>query len=313
MNIGILTSIYNDLPLEQTLQKLHARGVRHAEIPAGGVLEKHHCDPDELLSDASKLDAFREKFQTYDITIDALSCHVNPIHPVAETARENVRQLRQAVLLAEALGVPVVNTFSGCAGEPGGKYPNWIVQPWPFDFLELADWQWNEVLIPFWRSFMPFAQEHRVKIALEMHPGFMCYNPETLLRLCNAVQNPFLGCNFDPSNLAWQGADMPAAVRALSGRIFHCHAKDVALIEENARINGRLDAKHYVHAQSKRQWLFRTVGRGHGEDFWIELVRALFVSGYDGVLSIEHEDPFLSADDGIDAAVAFLRKVLAEA
>ncbi len=60
--------------------------------------------------------------------------------------------------------------------------------PWPDDFSQILEYQWNEVLIPYWKEKAAFAREHGVhRIALELHPGFCVYNTKTLLRLREAV------------------------------------------------------------------------------------------------------------------------------
>ena len=145
-----------------------------------------------------------------------------------------------------------------------------------------------------------FARETGLaKIALEPHPGFLVYNPETVLRLREAA-GPEIGANFDPSHFVWQGIDPLAAVRALghAGALFHVHAKDVYLDRANIAVNGVLDTKHYSR-YAERSWSFRSVGYGQDEKFWRDFVSALRIAGYDGVLSIEHEDGLLSIDEGL--------------
>jgi sugar phosphate isomerase/epimerase len=146
-------------------------------------------------------------------------------------------------------------------------------------------------------------------IGLEMHPGFVVYNPETLLRLRHEAGER-IGANYDPSHLVWQGIDPIEAVHEL-GRaraIFHAHAKDTYVDARNVRRNGVLDTKPYDQVLD-RAWTFRTVGFGHGESMWRDLVSALRAVGYDDVLSIEHEDILASRDEGLEHAVALLRRV----
>ena len=165
--------------------------------------------------------------------------------------------------------------------------------------------------IPYWRDEAAFARETGLaKIALEPHPGFLVYNPETALRLREAA-GPELGVNFDPSHFVWQGIDPLAAVRALgrAGAIFHVHAKDVYLDRANIGLNGVLDTKPYGHF-ADRSWSFRSVGYGQDDKFWRDFVSALRIAGYDGVLSIEHEDGLVSVDEGLAKAVDVLQRVL---
>jgi sugar phosphate isomerase/epimerase len=203
----------------------------------------------------------------------------------------------------------VVVTFSGCPGDSDdAKHPNWVTTPWPPEFLDVLEWQWEKKAIPYWREAGRFAADHGVKVALEAHPGFIVYNVESLLRL-RAEAGTNIGINFDPSHLFWQGVDVPAAIRALGDAIFHVHAKDVALDRHNVAVNGVIDTKTY-RRMAERSWLFRSVGWGHDELEWKRIVSALRVAGYDYVISIEHEDALASIDEGLRAAVDLLSRVV---
>jgi len=208
------------------------------------------------------------------------------------------------------MGVTRINTFSGCPGDcPDSKYPNWVTCAWPDDFLTILDYQWNECLIPYWKEAVKFAREHHVdKICFEMHPGFCVYNPETLLKLREAV-GPEIGANFDPSHLIWQGMDPVQAIYELKDCIFHFHAKDTRLARENVAKNGVLDTKHYSDV-AQRSWVFRTVGYGNDVGYWKDIVTALETVGYDFVMSIEHEDSLMSANEGLSKAIALLKDVM---
>jgi sugar phosphate isomerase/epimerase len=216
---------------------------------------------------------------------------------------------RRTVRLAERLEVPVVVTFSGCPGDSAdARHPNWVTTPWPPEFLDVLAFQWEQRAIPYWAEAETFARDHGVKVALEPHPGFLVYNVETALRL-RAATGPNLGVNFDPSHFFWQGMDPAVTIRALGEAIFHVHAKDVALNPRNIEVNGVLDTKSY-RLMAERSWLFRTVGWGHGELTWKQIVSALRLAGYDYVLSIEHEDALASVDQGLRSAVDLLHRVL---
>jgi sugar phosphate isomerase/epimerase len=216
---------------------------------------------------------------------------------------------RQTILLAEKLGVPVVVDFSGCPGDSlDAKQPNWVTCPWPPEYGELLEWQWNEVVPPYWEEHGKFAADHGVKIAIEMHPGFVAYSPETMLKL-RSIAGPSVGCNFDPSHLFWQQIDPIAAVRILGDAIFHVHAKDTQLYSANLSSTGVLDTKPYTD-ERHRGWIFRTCGYGHGESWWREFVSTLRMFGYDNVLSIEHEDSLLAPEEGLTKAATFLNSIV---
>ena len=310
MKLSVLANLYGKKTLEETLQILTGLGVHTVELGAGGYPGKAHCNPAELLADEKKYDAFMATLKKYDVTVCALAAHGNALHPDPAIAKKFDEDFRNAVLLAEKMGVDTVITFSGCPGDhEGAKYPNWVTCPWPDDFLTILDWQWNEKVIPYWKEAGAFAEAHGVShIAFEMHPGFCVYNPETLLRLRAAV-GPVIGANFDPSHLIWQGMDPVAAIRELAGAIYHVHAKDTKIDHYNTAKNGVLDTKHYGD-ELHRSWIFRTVGYGNGETYWRDLVSNLRLCGYDRVLSIEHEDSLMTLDEGLKKAIDFLNGVI---
>lgn len=318
MKLSVLANLYGSKSLEETLQILSGMGVHTVELGAGGYPGKAHCNPAALLADDRAYEEFIATLKKYDTTVCALATHGNAVHPNREIADAFDRDFHNTVLLAEKMGIDTVITFSGCPGDcETAKYPNWVTCPWPDDFLSILKWQWEEVLVPYWVKTARFALQHGVtRIAFEMHPGFCVYNPETLLKLRSAVSEiagkevgEVLGANFDPSHLIWQGMDPVAAIRELSGAIYHVHAKDTKIDTYNTAKNGVLDTKHYGD-ELHRAWVFRTVGYGNNEAYWRDLVSNLRLCGYDRVLSIEHEDSLMSIDEGLQKAVDFLKPIL---
>ncbi len=309
MRIGVFTALFQNLPFEEALDRAVAAGVSAVEIGAGGYPGSHHCPVDELLESASKRKAYMQAITSRGLILSALSIHNNPVHPGKEVAKEADETFRKAVRLAQALEVPVVNTFAGCpGGSPQDVNINWITCPWPPDFTEMLDYQWNKVAIPYWREAAKFAEGHGVKVAFEMHPGMMVYNVETLLRLRNAA-GPILGCNFDPSHLFWNGVDPVAAIRKLGDAIYHMHGKDVYVDSLNIAVNGCNDNKPYGRI-AERSWTFRSIGYGHDAKVWKDIVSALRTVGYDYVISIEHEDALMSIDEGLAKGVALLKEAI---
>lgn len=310
MKLGVFTTLLSNLPLEQALQYFTSLGIEMVEIGCGGFPGNAHADPEVLLRDDAKLQAFQATIAKYGVEISALSCHGNPVHPNRELAAQYAQTIRNTILLAERLGLHQINTFSGCPGDcPDSKHPNWVTCPWPDDFTEILDYQWNEVLIPYWKETVAFARAHGVdKIALELHPGFCVYNTQSLLRLREAV-GPEIGANLDPSHLVWQGMEPVAVIRALGDAIFHFHAKDTRIDKYNTAVNGVLDTKHYGD-EIHRSWVFRSVGYGNDALYWKDIISALRMVGYDYAISIEHEDSLMSQNEGLSKAVAFLREVI---
>jgi len=278
-------------------------------VGCGGFPGKKHCDPEVLLNDNAALQAFKDTLKRNELELAALSTHGNPVHPDPDIAKVFHDDFINAVKLAEKLGLDRVVAFSGCPG--GSKHdrmPNWVTCAWPDDNLKILDYQWNEVLIPYWQKTARFAADHGVqRIAFEMHPGFCVYNPYTMLRLREAAGKN-VGANLDPSHLYWQGMDPVQAIKELGDAIFFVHAKDTYLDRANVAVNGVLDYKHY--SDPNRSWVFRTVGYGHDALHWKQLISTLRAVGYDDVISIEHEDAMMSIQEGLDKAIRFLQDVL---
>ncbi|MBQ1260528.1 MAG: sugar phosphate isomerase/epimerase [Clostridia bacterium] len=308
MKLGVITNLFAKLPLDEALAKLEALGIEAAEVGCGGYPGDDHSHPDKLLASDEALREWLDTFKRHNIEICALSVHGNAVHPDKAIAKKFHDDFEKTVLLAEKIGIDTVITFSGCpGGSPEDKTPNWVTCPWPDDFLKVLDYQWNEVLIPYWKKTAEFAKAHGVtKIAFEMHPGFCVYNPETLLRLRREVGD-VIGANFDPSHLIWQGIDPVAAIRELAGAIYHFHAKDTKVDKYNTAKFGVLDTKHYGD-EIHRSWIFRSVGYGNGLDYWRDMISALRLVGYDKVMSIEHEDSLMTPEEGLRHAVEFLKE-----
>jgi sugar phosphate isomerase/epimerase len=309
MKLGLFTSVYGALSLDAMLSNVSMLGIEQLELGSGAWPGNPHLPVNDLLGNSVAAGEFLSKLADHGCSISALSCHGNPLHPVSGIAAEFDAIFRRTVRLAAKLNVQTVVTFSGCPGDQGqSRVPNWVTTPWPPEYAELLEWQWEAVAVPYWRDVVKFASSHGVRIGIEAHPGFLVYNVETLKRLRSSTSDA-LGINFDPSHLYWQGVHMPTAIGALGDAIFHVHAKDVAMSRQTVDTNGVLDTKSYTRV-NERSWNFRTIGFGHGEQDWREILSALRIAGYDGVVSIEHEDSLVSIDEGVAMAVNLLKRIL---
>lgn len=310
MKLGVLTVPLQNESTEDAFKYLSSLGVQTVELGAGGYTNGNHLNPEALIENPQKIDELKELLKKYNLEISALSCHGNPVHPNKELAKRDHDIFERTVILAEKLSVDTIVSFSGCPGDcESSKYPNWVTCSWPDDYAKILEYQWNEVLIPYWKKAVKIANDSGInKIALELHPGFCCYNTSTLLRLRKAVGDT-IGANFDPSHLFWQGIDPVAAIRELKGAIYHFHAKDTKIDKINCDINGVLDTGFYGDP-STRSWIFRTIGYGHGEEVWKNIISALKIGGYDGAISIEHEDCLMSTCEGLEKAISFLKRVI---
>ena len=312
MDIGVLTVPLGEQPLEDALDYLAAVGVDAVELGCGGYPGQDHLDRGALLDDPDAQDALQAALDDRDLRVSALATHNNPLHPDADRADRADRELREAVRLAAQLDVGTVTCFSGLpAGSPDGSVPNWITAPWPTEHADALEYQWA-LAVDYWTDLAAHAADHGVDLAIEMHPNMLVYEPDGLLRLREAT-NDRVGANFDPSHLYWQGIDVTHAIRVLGGEdaIHHVHAKDTKIEAEHARRKGVLDTTSYADT-SERSWLFRSIGYGHDESHWKDVVSTLRMVGYEGALSIEHEDALTSSAEGLEKAVDVLDRAVFE-
>jgi len=309
MKLGLLTVMFSDKPLKEVLEMIRPLELQTVELGTGNYPGGAHCPAKEMLDSKPKRDELMAMLKGEGLEISALSCHGNPIHPDEDFAKANHEVIMDTIKLANELGVGVVNGFAGCPGSgPGDKKPNWVTCAWPPDYLDILEWQWNEKVIPYWSKMDKVLKDNGVKYAFEIHPGFVVYNTETMLKLRSACGDS-LGVNFDPSHLFWQGMKPVECVKALAGAIYHVHAKDSIVDPTNTSVNGVNDAKPYSE-ELKRSWIFRTCGYGHDLKWWNDFFSTLRLVGYDGAISIEHEDSLMSNWEGLTKAVTFLKQSL---
>ncbi|WP_435063776.1 sugar phosphate isomerase/epimerase family protein [Halobaculum sp. EA56] len=312
MDIGVLTVPLGGEPRTDAFEYLAGIGVDAVELGVGGWPGEDHVDRERLLGDAEARESLRADLDEYGLRVSAFATHNNPLHPDDDRAAEADRELREAVELADEFGVGTVTCFSGLpAGGPNDEVPNWVTAPWPTEHADAEAYQW-EVAEDYWSDLAAHADHHGVDLAIEMHPNMLVYEPHGMLRLRD-LTNERVGANFDPSHLYWQGVDVTEAIRVLGERdaIHHVHAKDTKVYESNAREKGVLDTTDYADG-ANRSWLFRSVGYGHGEEHWKDVVSTLRMVDYDGALSIEHEDALTSSREGLEKAVDLLDRAIFE-
>jgi DNA-(apurinic or apyrimidinic site) lyase len=310
MDIGVLTVPFGDESLDDTFDYLSGLGVGAVELGCGGFPGDDHLPRSRYLDDEDARADLHATLDEYDLRVSALATHNNPLHPDEQRAEEADTELREAVRLADRLDVDTVTCFSGLpAGGPNDEVPNWVTAPWPGEHADAHDYQWERAT-DYWSDLAAHADHHGVDLAIEMHPNMLVYEPTGMERLRDAT-NERVGANFDPSHLYWQGIDATEAVRFLGDAIHHVHAKDTKVYEANSRVKGVLDTTDY-RDEPERSWLFRSVGYGHGESHWKDLVSTLRMVGYDGALSIEHEDSLTSSREGLEKAVELLDRAVFE-
>jgi len=307
MKIGLFTDGFMQLPFLEVLAKAAGLGIQAVEIGTGNFSPATHCDLDRLLTSAPARQEFLGAIASHGLELAALNCSGNPIHPNSEVALKASEVTRKTLELAGLLGVETVICMTGCPGTPhGGGYPNWVVASWPEDFLELLDWQWRDRVIPYWSEMAALAKSQGVRrLCFELHPGMSAYNVTSFNRLRSAI-GPIIAANLDPSHFFFQGMDPLVVIRALGSAIGYVHAKDARVDPYNLALQGALDMQPGKPVRDI-VWAYRTLGYGHGAQFWADFVSALRSVGYDGVLSIEHEDPLMDAEEAIGRAVELLK------
>jgi sugar phosphate isomerase/epimerase len=308
MHIGLVTDSLADLTLDALLSTAAALGIRAVEFGCGNWSSVPHLPVAELLSSEAMRRTLLAKLADHGLAISALNCSGNPLHP-GELGQRHREVTSATIRLAALLGIERVVMMSGCPGGPGDANANWVTTAWPAEAARVLAWQWDEVVIPYWRALVREATDAGIaRLCLELHGQQNVYNVASFHRLRNAV-GEVVGVNFDPSHLFWMGADPLVAVRALGDAIYHVHAKDTRIDPRNAGPHGLIDVTPTARI-GDRAWSYVTLGYGHDLLWWRQFCTELRLAGYDDVLSIEHEDLLLPPLDGVRLSVATLRAAI---
>ena len=307
MKLGFVSDSLGGLPFAAMLDHAVRIGVSGVEVNTGGWSTAPHFDLAAMKQSAATRKSFVDAFAERGLDLIALNANGNPLHP---TQAEQADCLRDTIRIAGALGIKKVCTMSGLpAGRAGDLMPNWVVSSWPPETQAILRYQWEEKLLPFWTEIAALAKEHGVdQIALELHGNQAVYNVPSLLKLRAAI-GPVIGANLDPSHLFWMGADPLVAAEALGAAIFHVHAKDTLLNAPVQATTSLLENGSLMDIPA-RSWSYITLGFGHAEEWWRQFCYRLKMAGYDGWLSIEHEDVLLNALEGLEKSVALLKGVM---
>ncbi len=329
MKLGAYTACLHDLPLPEALKILADMGLTSAEVNSGGFLPAPHLPIPQLLESADARSEYLGEYAAAGIELTALNCNGNPLDPDLEGAKQ-ANDLLTSIELASKLGVKRVVTMSGAPGaEASSTKPVWNVLPWHSAFLEIRDYQWDEVAIPFWKKVQDVAADADVKVCIEMHPGNVVFNPRTLERLVTETNATHVGAEMDPSHLFWQGIDPTEATKSLGSLVYNAAAKDTR-INPLSRVNGNLDdafswvpvdepgglslgGRYTLGGWPKDpSWDFVAVGRGHDVNWWTGFLAALAEIDPDMPVNIEHEDQELDQLGGLRSAAETLIKAASQ-
>jgi len=294
MRVGVFTDGLGHLSLDDALGWLEAElpEVKDLEIGTGGFSPAPHCDVDALGADPAAARAWLEGIESRGFRLAALNANGNPLEDP-----DHDRALRSTIALAAVLGVDTVACMSGGRPELSGG-------AWFPGVEDAVDSYWRERVLPYWTAITELAarESERLRLCLELEPGSAAFNTSTVERLLEV--SPLVAVNVDPSHSFWQSIDPLAAIRRLGARIGFAHGKDTVFDEGKTSVDGLLD---------RTSWRYATVGRGHGHEWWVSFVRALRDAGYDGVVSIEHEDEAVTPEAGIAESGRALVQAVAEA
>ncbi|MBN8181211.1 sugar phosphate isomerase/epimerase family protein [Roseibium aggregatum] len=306
MKLGFVSDSLGGMSFEDLLANASRMDVSGIEVNTGGWSTAPHFDL-AAMKDTQKQKTFLQAFTENGLEIISLNANGNPLHP---TQPEQGQCLKDTIRVAGAMGIKTVCTMSGLpAGSTADKMPNWVVSSWPPETQTILRYQWEDVLLPFWTEIAALAKEHGVeRIALELHGNQCVYNVPSLLKLRDAI-GPVIGANLDPSHLFWMGADPLVAAEALGDAIYHVHAKDTLLNAPVQAVTSLLENGSLMDIPA-RSWSYITLGFGHGEEWWRQFCYRLKMAGYDGWLSIEHEDVLLNSLEGLEKSVALLKGVM---
>lgn len=307
MKLGFVSDSLGGVTFEELIANAVQMSVSGIEINSGGWSTAPHFDLQAMLASGEKRKAYKQIFEDNNLQIISLNANGNPLHP---TDTKQGECLHDTIRIAGEMGIDTVCTMSGLpAGAFGDSMPNWIVSSWPPETQTILNYQWNDVLIPYWEKTVALAKECGVeRIALELHGNQCVYNVPSLLKLRDAV-GLIVGANLDPSHLFWMGADPLFAAEALGDAIYHVHVKD-AMLNEPVQATTSLLENGTLMNIAERSWSYVTLGYGHGEGWWRQFCYRLKMAGYDGWLSIEHEDVLLNSLEGLQKSVALMNNVM---
>jgi len=311
MFLAAVSTRFSRLTLEKCLDLFAREGIEGIELSAGGMLGAPHVNMRSLQDSREARTRLLDEISSRGLRLVALDCHDNPLHPAAKVRNRARDDLKSAIKLAGVMGVETVVALSGCPGShKEARHPAWIASAWPREARDILLWQWENEVIPYWSDVGKLAEEEGVRIAVEMHPSNVVYNPATLLELRRAT-SPSIGANIDPSHLLWQGIDPARAAARLGDAVHHVHAKDTAIDADLMATHGCLDGATVLEGV-ERTWRFAVPGEGHGKDTWLNFIKALGKAGYEGPLSIEHEARSVEPENGLRRAARFLEGILGE-
>jgi len=319
MRLGVYNAILHDRSLPEAIETVANLGLSGLELNSGGFLPAIHIPAfdDILVSDAAR-DDFLGLFEGTGVQIAGLNCNGNPLRPNPEIGDRHGTDVKRSIRLAHRLGQTRVVTMSGLpGGEKSANVSNWVVNAWNSAALDVLDYQWT-VATSYWSEVDQLARDLNVKVALELHPQNLVFNPATIRELVERTGATNIGVELDASHLFWQQMDPIEVIKNLGPLVFHAAAKDIR-INPNVAIEGVLDNSFRRLAKSENRtnlggdewvnewptnssWDFVAVGKGHDVEYWSRFLAACEAVDPDMWVNIEHEDTSLGREEGLSFA-----------
>jgi len=313
MKLGVFTVLFNEKPLEEVAKYVAGLGYDTVELAAWRA--SNHLDIDKVLADKSYRASLLSMLKGYNLEISAISNHLDgqmilgpldwttdawsPVKDPAEKVKWAIQRMKDTARAAAALEVPVVVGFTGSQ-----VWGHWY--SFPEENLKAYEDAWK-VFAERWHPILDVFKQEGVKFALEVHPTEIAYNIETAGDCLKAIDNRVeFGFNYDPSHFVWQMIDPVIFIKKFGDRLYHAHAKDSELQEDEVARSGVIPNGPW--ARPDRGFRFRVPGWGNTN--WRRIMTALLSVGYDYVLSYEHEDPVMSREDGCEKNIEFLKPLI---
>ena len=311
MKIGIFSLPYNDKSLVEFLDFAASCGYESVEITANK--DSNHINIDKVVKSGGK-DVLKE-VNTRGLSISALTNHFEGLlimgphdettdawAPAPDPESKIKFGTERIIKTAQAANELNVDTVVGFVGS--NVWDKWYSFPPKNEKKYMEAW---ELFAERWSPILDKFKKYGVKFALEVMAGQIAYNIETCdqaLKILNHRKE--FGFNFEPGHLVWQLIDPIIFIRKFKDSIYHCHAKDGELQADCISTSGVACNGAWIRAD--RGFRFRTPG--WGDSNWRRIISALVESGYDKVLSYEHEDPVMSREDGAEQCIAFLKPMI---
>jgi len=305
MRLGLLSACMPERSLSEVAAWAGANGYEALELAAWPRLGDRpfvarHLAADEF--DDTEAERVRSVLADNGLELSALAYYDNNLHPDPAQREAIHAHLRACIDAAAELGGIPVGTFIGRDNSRSVA-----------DNLREAE----RVLPPL----VDYAGERGVRLMIENcvmegwhpdgYPGNLAYSPE----LWEWMFELGFWLNFDPSHLLWIGIDPVEALRPHVDRVIHAHAKDAQTFPAQRNRYG------FFGRTSTREsdpwdmgwWRFRIPGLGDVD--WRGYVDTLYEGGFDGVLSVEHEDPVWGGtpervEAGLELALRNLRPLV---